>query len=206
MCFYVKPKGDYMKEVLVAEDHLGESVSLNDYTHIRAYHACRPISAEEYLEKGIIPFTHAAALDSAVTLFQSSRATYNEVAKVVRQVWTQYGDSSMTRVWLSLSRAELLGASCHYLIYRSEFLNAVSMHLGCRDKLKSIGRPTIVVCDIPLKDIGSTWLDGIEKAIEDETFGNWAIPISRVDSACIVEFQHPTGVVYDPYLCEEYVL
>lgn len=64
--------------------------------------------------------------------------------------------------------------------YGSEFLNALSMYLGCRSKLKKIGRPTIVICDVPLADISKVWLNGLEEAVESGDSSIYLIAVSSV--------------------------
>ena len=55
-----------MKKVFNLEEiKKSQKINLIDgtYTHIRAYHACRPISIDDYLLNGIRPISYESALD-----------------------------------------------------------------------------------------------------------------------------------------------
>ena len=98
-----------------------------------------------------------------------------------------------------LQTEEFLSASTHYLIYGSEFLNALAMRLGCRDKLSRIGKPMIVVCTIPITDISSCWLSDLEQDIKNRNTGNRSIAVRSVAPKNIVDILYPTEYVHDPY-------
>lgn len=128
-----------MKKVLLTEKNKGEKITLSNYTHIRAYHACRIEDIEAYKKNGIVPFTEQSAIEDAVKKLSDERLTEDDVRAQAEKIWEEYG-IYIHKVWLSLEQSELLGDACHYLIYGSEFLNAVAAHLWCRDKLKTIGK------------------------------------------------------------------
>ena len=102
-------------------------------------------------------------------------------------------------VYLMLEKTELLGTSCHYLIYGSEFINALAMHLGCRDRLKEIGKPMFVVCAVPISDIHKDWLEGLEQSIRRKDTADRAIAVSRVTAENVIDIIYPTDTVRDPY-------
>ena len=186
-----------MKKVLMTEKCRGKTISLDDYTHIRAYHACRIENIEAYKKNGIVPFTKQSAIKDAVKKLSDERLSEDEVRKQAEETWKE---RNIHKVWLGLEQSELLGDACHYLIYGSEFLNAVAAQLWCRDKLKAIGKPTIVVCDVPLNTVSDTWMTGLEQAVKKGEASIYSIAVNRVSPEDIIEFIFPTGYVKDPYL------
>ena len=52
------------KNLFILEEHLDDKypVDLRHYTHIRAYHACRPLNISDYLQEGIKPIDYKMAL------------------------------------------------------------------------------------------------------------------------------------------------
>lgn len=187
-----------MKRVLIPEKCKGKRVSLGDYTHIRAYHACRTEDVVVYKNKGIVPFTKRTAIEDAVKKLSDERLNEGRVRKQAQEIWEKY-DLNIHKVWLCLDKGELFGDSCHYLIYGSEFLNAVAAHLWCRDKLKAIGKPTIIVCEVPLNIISETWTDGLEEAVKEGKISMWSIAVEYVSPEDIVGFDFPKGYVKDPF-------
>lgn len=188
-----------MKKVLMTEKCRGKTISLDDYTHIRAYHACRIENIEAYKKNGIVPFTEQSAIKDAVKKLSDERLSEDEVRKQAKETWKKCNIYTH-KVWLDLEQSELLGEDCHYLIYGSEFLNAVAAQLWCRDKLKAIGKPAIVVCDVPLNMVSDTWTNGLEQAAKKGEASICSIAVNRVLPEDIIEFIFPTGYVKDPYL------
>lgn len=188
-----------LKKVLDTVKYRGRKISLSNYTHLRAYHACRPENIKSYIGEGIVPFNKESSLAEATRKLSDDRVTIKKVQEQFNIMWEDSDANQHPKVWLALEKSELLGDSCHYLIYGSEFMNALAMHLGCRDKLKRIGRPTIVVCDVPLRDISETWLNGLEDAIQCGTSSMRSIAVASVVPKNVIDFIYPTDWVNDPY-------
>lgn len=194
------------KRVLETEKCAGKKIYLSDFTHLRSYHACRPENIQVYKDEGLVPFDRETALADAIQKLSGDKTSVEKVKSQFDAMWVGSENDLHPRVWLALEKSELLGASCHYLIYGSEFLNALSMHLGCRSKLKKIGRPTIVICDVPLADISKVWLNGLEEAVESGDSSIYSIAVSSVAPQNIVDFIFPTAWVDDPYTGMRYRL
>ena len=173
----------------------GKKVKLTNYTHLLAYHACRAEDERIFRTQGLKPYTRDEALSAAVRKLEYNRVCKKAIETKFEELW---GKQSKC-VYLMLEPTELLGESCHYLIYGSEFINALAMHLGCRDRLKEIGKPMLIVCAVPISDIHQDWLDGLEQAIQRKDTANRSIAVSTVAAENIVDIIYPTGVVRDPY-------
>lgn len=195
-----------VKKVLKTEECKGQTINLANYTHIRAYHACRAESIQTYKDNGLQAFNKETALDEAIRKLIGGRVTEVMVKEQFDTMWKDSDTNQLLKVWLMLEKSELLGNACHYLIYGSEFLNALAMHLGCRDKLKDIDRPTIIACDVPLKDISEIWLRDLEKDIEDGSASMRSISVYSVAPQNLVWHIFPTAEVRDPYTWKKYKL
>lgn len=194
------------KKIFIADKLQGTKVNLADYTHIRAYHACRIEDENVYRNKGLVAFNPESALKDAIIKLRSGKVTELEIRNQFNLEWESLGTNYSPQIWLMLEKAELLGKSCHYLIYGSEFLNCLAMRLGCRDRLKTIGRPAIIVCDIPIKYISKLWLQGLEKDIWHRNTADRSIAVCNVRPQDIIEIIYPTGTVEDPYTKFQYNL
>lgn len=139
---------DDVKRIFIVEEHLQEEdINLYDYTHIRAYHACRPVSIQKYLINGIQVIDRAQLLKESLLRIKLDFIDEKEIKKKFNESWKELGDIHK-RVWLQINKKELLTYSGHYLIYGSEFINALATELGCKSSLKKVGIPTIFHCDI----------------------------------------------------------
>lgn len=177
----------------------GKSVSLKNYTHIQAYHACRATDERSFRVHGLKPYTQMEALEEAVQILQSERVDRDKIESKFYPLWDEVYASSPSRVWLMLNTKEFLGESCHYLIYGSEFMNALAMRLGCRNKLTEIGKPMIIKCAIPISDISSLWLKDLGRDIASHNIDHRSIAVNSVVPEHIIDFICPTGYVKDPY-------
>ena len=183
-----------MKILDVKKAH-GKKINLTDYTHLLAYHACRAEDEQVFRTQGLKPYTKDEALSAAIHKLKCDRVCKESIETKFEELWGKQAKS----VYLMLEKTELLGTSCHYLIYGSEFINALAMHLGCRDRLKEIGKPMFVVCAVPISDIHKDWLEGLEQSIRRKDTADRAIAVSRVTAENVIDIIYPTDTVRDPY-------
>lgn len=134
---------------------------LKHYTKIRAFHACRPESIDEYYKNGIIPLDIVEWHAKAINLFfnsKSSEVSKSQIEAIIKGVKTETREGN---VHLGLDDKFLIKYCGHYLIYGSEYLMAIAVKLGHAVKkdltrvLRNIGIPTIFVCDIPFFKISN---------------------------------------------------
>ena len=193
------------KKVLFVERWTGGIVDFGGYTHIRAYHACRTDNILSYQEGGIRPFSPDSAKNDAIQKLKKY-ASEERIIQKFNELWPDSDANLHPVTWLALDKSELLGESCHYLIYGSEFLNALAMHLGCRDKLKKYGKPTIIVCDIPVEDVTWGQLADIAQMGQYGLLSSCSIWVHEVKPEMIVNFIFPSNCVTDPFTGMRYKL
>ncbi|PXV95702.1 hypothetical protein C8E03_101332 [Lachnotalea glycerini] len=193
---------DLEKKVFILEEYFNEEreINLNQYTHIRAYHACRPLSVQDYFAKGIEPISCERALEEALIRLKSEGLNKDKIKGQFKIAWKDLNEIHK-KVWLIIHKELLLTKSGHYLIYGSEFLNALAMELGYRDSLKQVGIPTIFHCDIPIKNLACSEISYIEEGIElGREFGyDISISVDTVPPQYIVDYEHPNRKIPDPY-------
>ena len=190
-------------KILNVKDVQGKSIRLSSYTHIRAYHACRAEDEQIFRTQGLKPYTRNEALEVAIRKLKHNHVNRKAIESEFNTLWKS---NTPTKVWLMLETIEFLSTSTHYLIYGSEFLNALAMRLGCRDRLKGIGKPIIVECIVPIADVSSCWLSDLEQDIKNKNTENRSIAVSTVAPENIIEIHYPTGYVRDPYSWGKYKL
>lgn len=190
-----------MKKVFCLEKiKKSQKINLIDgtYTHIRAYHACRPISIDDYLLNGIRPISYESALDEVKSRVVCKWVSENTAVEKFNEEWNDFDDIHK-KVWLEMNKNLLLEAASHYLIYGSEFINALAMQLGCRNRLKKIGVPTIFHCNIPIEDISVKTLEDIQYSFNKGYTDAYGLCVKKVDASDIVDYEHPAQRIPDPY-------
>jgi len=101
---------------------------------------------------GLEPFQLEAGIAEAQELF-CPLASKEDIDAAVAEALPE---ASEGRVYLAVDPRELLGDPSQYLLYGSEFLQAVSRALrantgvDCTDLLTATGTPTILLSDVPL--------------------------------------------------------
>lgn len=187
------------RTVFILEEHLDDegALDLSQYTHLRAYHACRPLCIDKYLVNGVQVIQKKQALQESQIRIKSDYVDADKIKKIFRKHWQDF-DDIYKRVWLQVNKEELLSDSGHYLIYGSEFINALATELGCKSSLKGVGIPTIFHCDIPMEDIDGDIIMEIERSVMSGDTDDISIAVAGVISCNIVDYEHPKEV-QDPY-------
>ena len=66
------------KKVLIPEEHFGTKIKISDFTHIRAYHACRIEDKRSYIEQGVLPIEKTLPRIRLLQYFQHSDIPYHK--------------------------------------------------------------------------------------------------------------------------------
>lgn len=120
---------------------------------IRTYHACRPLDVVEYLANGLTPRRPEDLQELAVECFGELGVSRSEVATVHED--RNLGDEQ-GKLFLSLDDRDFTEYCGHYLIYGSEYLQAIAAGLHARygprprQLLRHRGIPTVFEVDLPI--------------------------------------------------------
>ncbi|NLL13438.1 MAG: hypothetical protein GX267_08545 [Fibrobacter sp.] len=90
---------------------------------LRAYHGCKPIDFKPYFIKGIIPLIKNSFVQYALTLLSSSGVTEDDVINGMREIDTSCREGY---AWFILDDRLYFEGCEHYLIYGSEYLQAIA--------------------------------------------------------------------------------
>jgi hypothetical protein len=131
------------------------------YTHYRAYHACRPRSVKSFYENGFIG-------QNSNQLAKEFKDIFSDVDQVVLQSiienCARRGELERGEICFATSPKNLVERDGHYLIYGSEYIQAMTREL-CEKKissedymlrLKNYGRPTLFEVNVPQENIQSS--------------------------------------------------
>lgn len=134
------------KRVAIFEDMIkSQNTHINlieNYTHLRGYHGCRPASVESYYQNGIIPIEKEFAKQEVILRLCNEQVSVNKVLSTFETSWSTLTPLDKS-VWLTFSQKELINFCGHYLIYGSEFIYGIAAQLFCQHNLKKVGTPTI---------------------------------------------------------------
>lgn len=186
------------KIVFLWNENIGKA-DLSEYTHIRVYHACRPIDIKEYLENGIHTFSKAEAYIKVKERLRRIGINEKKIEKVFNEHW-ENDIHHFNKICVNISKAELLNESGHYLVYGSEFICGMAVDLFCQQKLKDIGVPTLFECHIDKRKIPLEVIQFIED--DEMAVGSWDGGIYLHDDISadeIVSYTYPREI-YDPLL------
>lgn len=180
-----------------------DKVDLSGYTHIRAYHGCRTSNIESYIKEGIHSFSRKQAYKIVHdTLLQCGKEE-KEILKCFNEKWNDTIDH-FDKVCVNISKKDMLHFSGHYLVYGSEFICGMAGDLFCQDKLKKIGKPTLIECHIDKRKFSREALQWIED--NEIKYGCWDGGIYLLDDVSpdeIVKITYPWKI-YDPILARNY--
>lgn len=128
-------------------DYLGKS-----YTHVTAYHGCRPSNISSYKASGIQPLDPAVMIRKARDMFGASDKLDMAVETLRNQGYIKHGEGT---VGFFMSKEGLL-QNDDYCNYGSELLYKIAVQLGdwAVKMLTDKGKPMILRCALPIE-----WLD-----------------------------------------------
>lgn len=187
------------KKVFIAGDKpVASNFNLRDYTHIRAFHGCRPIDIASYQEQGIIPITRPTARQEALLRLGGGSIPDSKILAAFDRRWDKLNDVHKC-VWFTLTCEELLNECGHYMISGSEFLLALGTELWYQHKLREVGTPSLLHCDAPIKMIPSGYIDSMEEAIIDGRYSPCGFKITgALAPEDIIKYEFPTRIP-DPH-------
>lgn len=184
------------------------------YDAIRAFHGARPSDPAFYCAQGLRTLDTTEKLAGLVRLFDANGLSVSkEQLAAATAVVTPEGRSG--RVYFEANDAHLLRHCGHYMLYGSEYLNGIAAHISERHRafLRTIGVPTVFVCDVPLAFFSADQLEayagmaleaiflaelGTPKDLGHEHQPSGLVIHTDLPAGCIVEYFHPTKL-FDPY-------
>ena len=194
-----------MEEIRIYDPLVDKSArSLKGFTHIRAYHACRVQSIERYKAEGIRTLGYDELLMMTKERLSSLNIEEQKIEKAFSEIWKKYEACMNRHVYLGVWKEELLQQSGHYLVYGSETITAVAATLGgeyFQSILKRIGKPTLIVCNVPIVDIDDYWLNSISRSMPINSDASVYVDEVRPDN--IIGFEYPKKI-FDPLLWRDY--
>ncbi len=172
----------------------------DNFNSVIAYHACRPVNLKTYLTNGIYPLDVNSTIKKAEELIKS--LPYSVEYDFSELILSAKGDSD-SLVYVVLDKNDFITLCPHYLIYGSEFLLSLVQQVNpsLKRKLKDIGIPTIIKCQIPLIEVSDRDLsdffirmecaEGTTKQKIHDLFCNFSIIIpSKINPEYIVGHEH----------------
>ncbi|MBY0332293.1 MAG: hypothetical protein K2X49_16670 [Acetobacteraceae bacterium] len=141
------------------------------FTHLRACHATSTADVSAFYAQGLLPLDVDAANDQARRIFLGGEFPELGEEDLERAIAAVGRDVREGRVWFEANEKSLVEDCGHYLLYGGEYLTGVvaslPRHRDYRQVLKGRGRPTMLICDVPLADIHpATFLEFVGGALE----------------------------------------
>lgn len=181
------------------------------YTHVKAFHGCRPDSLSSYYADGLKGQNAEAIIQRFRLLF--SDVPLLDLEQAIQEM-KHRESSEKGKIWLSGDDREMLKDFGHYIINGSEYLLALAANLGTgvygaedyRLRLRTIGIPTILEVDIPMELVPPLQQLAVAKMILSEwgqlrtkkPLGMSSAPCyvvrSDIPSECIKAHYHPAKI------------
>ena len=124
------------------------------YSHIRGYHACRPIDDQSYYQNGLKPLCKEEQTKHFRNIFLNG--DFPEITEEMLQESIKKVKEKDNDLCLVLDDRDIIEFSGHYLIYGSEYLTNLVTQLPIENSqekyfpvLRKIGKPTIFKINLP---------------------------------------------------------
>ena len=184
------------------------------YDAMRAYHGARPFEPAHYQKQGLVVLDGPARVTEFRTFLDTIGLSVepDRLSEAVLRVGTDLREG---RIFFEANADFLLRHCGHYMLYGSEYINAIAAQISERHRaaLQRIGVPTVFVCDVPLRLISDGQIedyagmalqslfmaelnDGFEHAGEHDPSG--LMIRENLPPDCIVGHFHPDRL-FDPY-------
>ncbi|WP_260292398.1 hypothetical protein [Sedimenticola hydrogenitrophicus] len=183
------------------------------YSAIRAVHGTRTDDVERFYGEGLKPLQPEKFHRQARLLFLQGKFPELNESSLQAAIHQVGSDLREGRVYFEANEEMLLTYCGHYMIYGSEYLTSLAAQIGSkrdyRQVLTTYGKPTVLVCDVPLELISdytleefSGWslealfqelLEGSDFQINPSRGAGFCIR-SRLDPHCIVGHYHPESI------------
>ncbi|KKR02896.1 MAG: hypothetical protein UT30_C0045G0003 [Candidatus Uhrbacteria bacterium GW2011_GWF2_39_13] len=179
-------------------------------TNIQAYHACRTENVETYYKNGLLPLNPENIQDLFHKIFCEPEGLFSlEEIKCAISVVSIKTRENVTHV--ALDDRFLIRRCGHYLIYGSEYLNCLSVHLPrggehTRDILKNFGNATIFSCQVPFSWIETDELFELASCMIAEhaySLAHNKTDVSNLDFAITVQGKIPPERICSHYHPEQ---
>lgn len=174
----------YLEQAL--EGHRGDSFEaernelvravLAEFKAIRAFHGCKPVSVESYLEKGLLPLTREWLVQEAFDLFEGTipRAEF-EASVAAADLETRLG-----MIYFCTDPKNLIAEAGRYLTYGPEsiccaFGDHQHRFYQARERQRRRGIPTMLECAVPLGLMSKSWQAEIACEIVTEYFRSQSV-------------------------------
>ncbi|KPA54417.1 hypothetical protein VT25_02025 [Photobacterium leiognathi subsp. mandapamensis] len=189
------------KDYIDNEDNIDSLIEIfmNNYSHVKAYHLCRPISIESYRDNGIKIGSTELLIKNANEILNklNINITKNKIHSVLNELGYREGN-----LYLALDDNYMHKNAGHYAIYGSERLIAVFERLGIsKEKLKTVGKPTVIHINLPIEsiyteDLRSLVIEINNSIIDMNKISNFAFLQNKsISPNLICEFVHPNEIV-----------
>lgn len=184
-----------MREVLA--ERLASS-----YMAMRAFHGTRANDLSSFYENGLVPMDPAIVEEQASSLFASGgfAEESSKLSSAIADVDARNpGGARAGWLYFCADDRELTRKGCgHYLVYGSEYLYCLGIRMistsATKRILKSIGRPTMFVVDIPMPLIDRDTLEqlagGMLVAVFNDLLG---IDEEAFELGFSISMQSPVG-------------
>jgi hypothetical protein len=126
-------------------------ILVKKYTHVTAYHGCRPKDRRTYQESGILPSDTESLISEARSLF----AGIGDLEKALKDIGPEYLSHNEGKVGLLFSAIRAKQDQNEYA-NGSELMRGLAYRLGREAKVRftQTGKPMLIQCAIPVD-----WLD-----------------------------------------------
>ncbi|SKB01902.1 hypothetical protein SAMN02745166_03499 [Prosthecobacter debontii] len=156
---------------------------LEYYTHITAFHGCRPTSIETYTEFGLQACDPAKMQEVAVQIFGDNPKVWEAIEHLKGSSFEHsYEEHNQGKVYFTLTQEEIVDYCGHYLLYGSEYLLCIANSIGAARKLRERGRATIIECNVPITRIGHGFIKELAGSILEKMFERVLDPESSMGS------------------------
>ena len=192
------------------------------YTHIQAYHACRPTNVSSYYRHGLVGQNPELVVADFRTIFAD---VDDDLLDRAIDAMSHRGDAEKGEIYFACSRDHLVDDCGHYLIQGSEYMMSLAARLceycpldeDYRLRLRQIGIPTVFEANLPVNYIPELQLQALMKVIiaewayshiphEDHGEDEMCFVLHRdLEPEYISSHYHPSQIPDPHFRCQPFV-
>lgn len=158
------------------------------YSAVRAFHAGCPRDVSSYYERGLLPLDSQAARLAVKSHFLAGdfpELTETDLDAAIEDTSLETREG---RIYFNLDERFLIEHCGHYLLYGSEYATGIAASLNrnrgdrtldYKKSLKSIGEPTMFICDVPWNLISDDTKGELTRTFIAELFRHLKTPSYR---------------------------
>lgn len=163
--------------------------------YVKAFHCCKPLRMDEYLEKGLLMPEEERMRDLTIRLL-GKWVEREKLEEAFKKNWASYPAKG---IYFNVNKRLLLEECGHYLIYGSELVTGIAAGFWRREELMAYGTPTIFTALVPTEMLSDETvkelIDCVRGSFHHSPLADFGFRITEnLPAKYLVKVEHPPRI------------